>query len=190
MPASLTNLRLDLNTIPFVRARNFTKSNRQSGDIDWIVLHSMESQEKPGTARRVADWFAGPTSPPASAHFCIDPGNMVQCVRCEDVAWHAPGANLRGIGIEHAGRAAQSAEDWYDTFSMATLGRSILLAQALCRRYMIPADLVDPIGLIRGQRGITTHDFVSKAWKKSTHTDPGEHFPLAWYVARVAEGLA
>ena len=31
--------------------------------------------------------------------------------------FHAPGANHNGIGLEHAGYARQSAEDWADAFS-------------------------------------------------------------------------
>lgn len=187
MPTSAPRIHLDLNSIPFVKARNFTRSNRKS--IDLIVLHSMESQEKPGTARRVADWFAGPTAPQASAHFNVDAKEIVQCVRVEDVAWHAPGANANGIGIEHAGRAGQTAEEWADAYSMAMLERSVLLCAALCRRYDIPPVIVTPEALRLQGQGITTHAYVSQAFKKSTHWDPGPNFPLAWYVSRVAEEL-
>lgn len=149
----------------------------------------MESQEKPGTARRVADWFAGPTAPQASAHYCVDVAEIVQCVRLEDVAWHAPGANANGVGIEHAGRAAQSADEWADGYSMAMLERSILLCAAICRKYGLPAQYVGVDALRLGGQGITTHHDVSLAFRKSTHTDPGPHFPLPWYVSRVAQEL-
>lgn len=178
---------LDLSGIPFVRARNFTRSNRKA--VDLIVLHSMESQEKPGTARAVADWFAGVKAPPASAHYCVDAGAIVQCVRDEDIAWHAPGANSNGIGIEHAGRASQTLEDWMDTYSRLMLERSIGLCIALCKKWDIPPVIVTPEALRLQGQGITTHAYVSEAFKRSTHTDPGKNFPLAWYVSRVAEGL-
>lgn len=173
--------------VPFIEAAHFTPANRTR--VDWIVLHSMESSEKPGTARHVAEWFAGPDAPQASAHYCIDAGEVIQCVRDRDVAWHAPGANARGIGIEHAGRAAQTVVEWQDAFSMATLHRSVELCAALCRTWGIPARWVSAGGLLGDTRGITTHAEVSRAWRKSTHQDPGIIFPVQWYVERVASIL-
>ena len=171
-----------------IQAVHFTRATRTA--VDLLVLHSMESQEKPGTARNVARWFADPKrAPEASAHYCVDADETFQCVLDRDIAWHAPGVNSRAIGIEHAGRAAQSADEWADEYSMATLARSIELAADVCRRWSIPARFVDTEGLKRGDRGITTHAAVSAAFRKSTHTDPGPGFPLAWYVARVAARL-
>src|SRR3982750_3889302 len=97
---------MTVKTIPFVQARNFTRG--RSNHIDVLVIHTMESPEKPDTAESVANWFAGSTAPQASAHYCIDANSVVQCVQDGDVAWHAPGANHNGIGFEHAGRAAQT----------------------------------------------------------------------------------
>ena len=95
-----------VKTIPFVQAKNFTQG--PSNAIDVLVIHTMESPEKPDTAESVAHWFAGSTAPQASAHYCIDDNSIVQCVHDADVAWHAPGANHNGLGFEHAGRAAQT----------------------------------------------------------------------------------
>ena len=47
-------------TIPFVQARNYTRG--RSNPIDVIVIHTMESPEKPDTAESVANWFAGSTA--------------------------------------------------------------------------------------------------------------------------------
>jgi N-acetyl-anhydromuramyl-L-alanine amidase AmpD len=174
--------------LPFIEAAHFTPANRMS--LDWIVLHSMESSEKPGTARNVAFWFAGPKAPMASAHYLLDNVEVIQSVRDKDIAWHAPGANARGIGIEHAGRASQTFAEWQDAFSMAMLRRSIELCAVLCRTWGIPARSVDAAGLLAGERGLTTHAEVSRAWKKSSHWDPGPAFPLAWYVRSVAAILA
>src|SRR6476469_11249703 len=102
-------------TIPFAQARNYP--HHRSNPIDVIVIQTMESPEKPDTAESVAAWFAGSSAPQASAHYCIDANSVVECVRDTDVAWHAPGANHNGIGLEHAGRAAQSAADWNDEYS-------------------------------------------------------------------------
>lgn len=174
--------------VPFIRAAHFTVSPRK---IDLVVLHSMESPEKPGTARAVANWFAGPNAPQASAHYCVDADEVVQCVLAKDIAWAAPGANRNGIHIEHAGRAAQTADEWRDEFSMATLHRSIELTARLCKGLDIPAKFVDAAGLLVGGRGITTHAEVTRAYKTpGGHTDPGIGFPLLWYVDRVASILS
>jgi N-acetyl-anhydromuramyl-L-alanine amidase AmpD len=170
-------------TLPFVQARNFTKG--RSGSIDLVVIHTMEAPEKPTTAENVAAWFAGSSAPKASAHYCIDSDTIVQCVKDTDVAWHAPGANHDGIGIEHAGRAAQTAKDWSDAYSKAMLERSAQLTASLCKRYDIPVTWLRPADLLAGRRGITGHVDVSRAFKKSDHHDPGTGFPIERYLALV-----
>jgi N-acetyl-anhydromuramyl-L-alanine amidase AmpD len=174
--------------IAFVEARNFTHANRTA--VDWIVLHSMEAPESATTAEDVARWFAGPNAPRASAHYCVDVDSIVQCVRDEDVAWHAPGANSKGIGIEHAGYARQSFEEWRDAYSSTMLARSAALVARLCRKWNIPAEFVDRNGLLAGTRGITTHNEVTWAFHESTHTDPGPYFPIEDYVRDVRTRLA
>jgi N-acetyl-anhydromuramyl-L-alanine amidase AmpD len=172
--------------VNFVQARNFTRVSLRR--VDLIVIHSMESQEKPTTAESVASWFAGATAPRASAHFCIDSDSIVQCVKLGDVAWHAPGANHNGIGLEHAGRAAQTFDQWMDDYGRSMIELSARLSAWLCKRFDIPVEYILADELRRGEklRGITTHDDVSRAFKKSTHTDPGPGFPLEHYIRRVA----
>lgn len=171
----------------FIQAANYTKAGRTA--VDLLVLHTMENMEKPGAARNVALWFASAEAPQASAHYCIDAGEVIQCVKDEDIAWHAPGANRNGLGLEHAGRAAQSPAEWQDPFSEAALELSANLAADLCHKWKIPAVYVPSGALLKGARGITTHMDVSRAFRKSDHWDPGIGFPIDWYVKRVAELL-
>lgn len=178
----------DILSIPFVRARYFTASNGRK--IDLIVIHDMEAPETNDRAELVARWFSGATSPEASAHYCVDNNSIVQCVLDKDVAWHAPGANSNGIGIEHAGYAKQRAEEWRDEYSSAELALSARLTRQLCDKYQIPQEFVDSTGLKAGRRGITTHAAVSVAFKKSTHTDPGVNFPMAYYIDLVRQAGA
>src|SRR5207247_242561 len=124
-------------TIPFIQARNYTRG--RSNPIDVLVIHTMESPEKPDTAESVAHWFAGSTAPQASAHYCIDNNSTVQCVRDTDVAWHAPGANHNGLGFEHAGRAAQTPAEWKDPYSTQLLEVSAQIVAEKCKEYGIPA---------------------------------------------------
>ena len=183
---------------PMMQARNY----RAVGDrkIDYVVIHTMEHPEKPKTATAVAQWFAGPNAPRASAHFCIDDGEVVQCVKECDVAWAAPGTNHNGVHLEHAGYARQTPAEWSDVYSLTMLRRSAKLAAAICSRYNIPVVFVDAEGLLAGVRGITTHAEVSKACAlaktrcgpdnpffkaRTTHTDPGKHFPMVKYLQEI-----
>lgn len=159
---------------PFVQARNYTKASRKS--IDLLVIHTMEAPEKPDTAENVARWFAGPTAPQASAHYCIDADSIVQCVRDQDVAWHAPGANRNGLGFEHAGTARQTTADWSDDYSRRMLARSASLVAQKCRDYAIPAARLGAADLKAGKRGITGHVDCTQAFGGS-HVDPGPNFP-------------
>lgn len=172
-----------MNTPRFIQAKNFTiVANRP---IDLVVIHTMENAEKPGTAAQVAHWFAGAQAPRASAHYCLDATEVVQCVDEKHVAWAAPGANRQGIHLEHAGRAAQSDADWKDNFSRAMLENSAELCADICKRHSLPVVRLSPEDLLAGKRGICGHIDVTKAFKRSTHTDPGKNFPWNWYLALV-----
>lgn len=169
---------------PFSQARWLASTNGRA--IDLIVLHSMEAPEKGDTAEAVARYFANlPASRKSSCHFCVDVNSIVQCVRVQDVAYHAPGANHNGIGIEHAGYAGQSVTEWHDNYSRQMLVRSAALVAELCRQHKIPVQFVDAAGLRAGRRGITTHAQVSNAFRKSTHWDPGRNFPMQAFLALV-----
>jgi N-acetylmuramoyl-L-alanine amidase/Putative peptidoglycan binding domain len=172
---------------PFIAARNFTKG--RDAPIDVLVVHAMEAAERPDTAEAVARWFAGPHAPRASAHFCIDADSIVRCVRDDDVAWHAPGANHNGLGFEHAGYSAQTDADWDDSYSHAMLSRSARLVAAKCREYGIPPVWLFPADLLAGRRGITSHWNVTRAFRRSDHTDPGAAFPVERYVGLVRRAL-
>jgi hypothetical protein len=142
----------------------------------------MQHPEKPGTALEVAKWFAGSTAPRASAHKMIDPDQCVRSVPDIAVAWAAPGANNQGLHYEHPGYSEQSAAEWADPYSERTLRFSAHHAAHDCATYRIPIEYVDRNGLRAGRRGITTHNEVSQAFKKSDHWDPGPGFPIGHYI--------
>lgn len=171
-----------------ILARNYTPADRQA--VDLVVIHTMESPEKPGTAEGVAQWFAGPNAPQASAHYCIDSTTVVQTVHEKDVAWHAPGANHNGIGLEHAGFARQTPEEWADLYSDAMLHVSAGLCATICARWNIPVVWVDAEGLKAGLRGITSHAACTDAFSGGKgHWDPGPHFPIGHYLDMVRGGV-
>src|SRR5262249_5723922 len=154
---------------PFIQAKNFTAANRTA--IDVLVVHAMEAPDKPDTAENVANWFGGSTAPQASAHYCIDSNSIVQCVRDEDVAWHAPGANHNGLGFEHAGFSRFTPSDWDNAYNRAMLDLSAQLVADKCREFKIPVVWLSPSDLRAGKRGITSHNNVSLAFRRSDHTD-------------------
>jgi hypothetical protein len=155
--------------------------------INRIVIHSMEAPEKGDTAENVAHYLSN-TSVRASAHYCIDNDSIVQCVKEEDRAWHAP-PNPNSIGLEHAGYARQSPAEWKDSFSSAMLELSATFCASLCRKYNVPPVWLSALDLQSGKRGITSHYNVVLAWHKSDHTDPGGGFPSYQYCTRVQQLL-
>lgn len=173
--------------IPFVAAKHFTPADRVR--VDWIVFHTMEAPEKGSTAENVAAFFArGDVN--ASAHYNVDADSIVQSVPERVVAWHAAGANRYGIGVEHAGFARQTADEWADLYSSAMLARSAALVALLCVRWAIPPVLVDAAGLRSGLRGITTHKACTDAFSGGKgHWDPGPAWPGEAYVERVREAM-
>lgn len=178
---------LDHLVPPFIPAAHFTPANRpHSAPIDLIVIHTMEAPEKPKTARNVATWFAGPSAPQASAHYCIDDQEVILCVLECDVAWHAPGVNSRGIGLEHAGYASQTPEEWSDDYSNAVLERSARLAAGLARRFRIPIVKLSVGELAAGGRGFIGHVDATNAFSGGRgHSDPGPSFPYERYLELV-----
>jgi hypothetical protein len=175
-------------TIPYMEAVNWTRDvGPQPKHV--IVLHCMEWPESATSAEWCASFFAGKQGPPpqASAHYVVDDDSVICCVPPDRIAWHAPGANGNGIGIEHAGYARQSRAQWLDDYSLRMLSLSAELTAWLCRRFDIPMQFIVAEHLKRGGRGITTHAEVTKAYGKSTHLDPGPFFPLGDYLRFVVE---
>ena len=75
-------------------------------------------------------------------------------------------------------------------YSVSMLDRSTTLAADICKRYGIPVVWLNPADLLAGKRGITSHNNVSKAFKKGSHWDPGEGFPIELYLNAVRKKLA
>lgn len=173
--------------IPFVQARFYTATNGRQ--IDLIVIHDMQAPETGSSAEDCANFFAtmpGRTQAQgASAHYCVDADSAVQSVRDMDVAWHAPGANHQGIGIEQPGWANFATNEWLDAYGHAMLQRVAALTRELCDRYGIPILFLRAADLAAGKRGITTHFECSQAFG-GDHWDPGPGYPMATLLEHVA----
>jgi hypothetical protein len=109
----------------------------------------------------------------ASAHYVVrsSDGAVDQCVREQDVAWHAGNwdYNTRSIGIEHEG--------WVDQpsyFTTAMYHASAALAAAVCDKYGIPKDRNHIIGHVQVPG--------------TNHTDPGPNWDWVRYI-RLVNGV-
>jgi N-acetylmuramoyl-L-alanine amidase CwlA len=153
--------------------------------INRIVIHSTVSPCKAGQARKTADYFRS-SNARGSAHYATDPAEAVQIVFDSVIAWHAP-PNRHSIGVEMCEFPAPDKRRWRDAEHKAMFRVTVKLVAGLCVAYDVPPWYVGRLGLLAGRRGITTHADVSKAFKQSTHWDPGGWPRLAFMRAVRAE---
>jgi N-acetylmuramoyl-L-alanine amidase CwlA len=137
-----------------------------------IVLHSTVSPCRDGQAVATARFFAT-TDHPASAHYCVDPSKVVQCVGDHTVAYHC-GHNQDSIGVEMCDIPdPEDKRRWDDANHRAMEKRAANLVGRLCLVYGIRPRYVGKLGLLAGLRGVTTHAVMSDTFHQSTHWDPG-----------------
>lgn len=178
--------------IPFVQAKFYTPTNGRQ--IDLIVIHDMQMAETSSSAENCANFFAtmyGRTADQgASAHYCADNDSIVQCVRDMDVAWHAPGANHNGIGIEMPGWANFQTNEWLDDYGHAMLKNVAGLTRSKCDEYHVPQMFLRSVDLkVVRPRGITTHFECSQAYG-GDHWDPGPGYPMVPYFISLVQGTS
>lgn len=189
------NVAVSEGFIAFVLAKNFTplpdRIYPPERTVRVATIHTMEHPEKPTAAEDVALWIAGKNpkyaAPRASFHYAVDENSIVQCVREKDVAWHAPGVNHDGIGIELDGFASQNREQWDDAKSRLILLRASLLVADICVRYELPVEVLTREELLAGKKGLCGHKTVTDAYPgpQRTHWDPGPNFPWPEFLRRV-----
>lgn len=153
--------------------------------IQRIVVHSTVSPCVEGGARSIADYFKS-KSAGGSAHYVVDPGEVVQVTYDSVIAWHAP-PNPHSIGIEMCDMPALGVvgmRRWKDDEHKRMLVRTARLTAQLCLAYDVPARRLSVTGLRAGRHGICGHVDVSEAWHESTHWDPGA-FPWAAFIRLV-----
>ncbi|MCN9243793.1 N-acetylmuramoyl-L-alanine amidase [Streptomyces sp. RY43-2] len=144
---------------------NYTASDRPlSYPLDFVVIHVTQM-----TYAGTLGIFTNPQAK-VSAHYVVRSadGNVAQCVREHDIAWHAGNwdYNTRSVGIEHEG--------WVDRpeyFTDALYEESAKLTAAICERHAIPKDRAHIIGHIEVPG--------------SDHTDPGPNWNWRRYMRLV-----
>lgn len=152
---------------------------RPASALRLIVIHSTESD----SARSSAQYFQSPAASGATQVLLGEDG----CYRSVDdlrIPAGAPGANEDGLHVEIAGYAKWTTEQWYRN-APGALAQLPGVLRAWSDAYGIPLRYVDWQGLKRGERGVTTHADVTRAFSGgSGHMDPGKGFPLEDMLAR------
>ena len=155
---------------------------RSQTKIRYIVLHSTEG----GSAESVARYFARPDAG-GSANIVVDDRSCYRSLADTIIPWGAPPLNTFGFHVEQCGYAAWPRRRWL--LHRNTIRRAAYKAAQRVRWYGIPihvptaaeikreydaamADGRPPYG------GIVTHRLVDETFHESTHTDPGEGYPL------------
>lgn len=154
--------------------------------ISRIVVHSTVSPCEPGGAREIAAYFRSPKAG-GSAHYIVDPEEIVQSVYDDVVAWHAP-PNQHSLGFEMCDipgpvpddkpwsalwKAARRSWRWVKPNQRKMLRRTARAVARTALAYGVPIRFLSVRDLRAGQAGITTHANVSNAFNQSTHWDPG-----------------
>ncbi|WP_326815740.1 MULTISPECIES: N-acetylmuramoyl-L-alanine amidase [unclassified Streptomyces] len=146
-------------------AANYTASTRPSAyPVQYVIIHV--TQEIFSDAIGI---FQNPAKQ-VSAHYVVRSadGYIAQCVREQDIAWHAGNwdYNTCSVGIEHEGWVDQPAY-----FTNALYEQSALLTASVCDRYGIPKDRAHILG----------HAEVPG----TDHTDPGPNWDWVRYIRLV-----
>ncbi|MDN3025936.1 N-acetylmuramoyl-L-alanine amidase [Streptomyces sp. S.PB5] len=144
---------------------NYTPADRPtSHPLDLVIIHVTQT-----SYRKTLGVFRSPRKQ-VSAHYVVRSrdGNVAQCVREADIAWHAGNwdYNARSIGIEHEG--------WVDRpayFTDVLYEQSARLTADICAKYGIPTD----------RSRIIAHYEVPG----TDHTDPGPHWDWSRYMSLV-----
>ncbi|ETK36109.1 peptidoglycan recognition protein family protein [Microbispora sp. ATCC PTA-5024] len=143
--------------------------------VNRIVIHATVSPCTRGGAVAVAHFFQSPKTG-GSAHYVVDPGEVVRCLPENVVAFHAP-PNTGSIGVELCDPQKGPSSRWGDVDHDAMLQQAARLVRQIAQRWDIPLRQLSVADVKAGKRGICGHVDVSKAFHKTDHTDPGSGFP-------------
>ena len=162
-------------------------SGQGNKPIRRVVVHSAVMPCQPGRARQLGQMnSSGSTG--GSWHYSVDPDATFQCSYDSYVCWHAP-PNSHSIGIEMADWPSKTPGRWLKSNQGKMLDRTARLVAQLCLAYDLPLVWLSVADLRAGKKGITVHANVSKAFRQSSHWDPGA-FPRYRFMRLVRKHAA
>lgn len=161
----------------FIQAR---QHGGTQSTVKRLVIHGTVTPCGHGWARNVANDFHT-TSRDASAHYVIDPGEIIQCLSESTVGYHAP-PNTGSLGFELCDPQKGSSARWRDADHEAMLRRAAALVRARAKHWSIPLIKLSAADLRAGRKGICGHADVSAAFGLTDHVDPGSGFPWAHFM--------
>lgn len=154
--------------------------------VDTIIIHTTE-----GSLSSAVSWFGMDHKPhgagPSSAHYVVGPdGEVVQCVAEGDCAYHAGNfaVNLRSIGIECAGRAADPA-----TWTPELLDALVELCAGIVKRHGVPIQRTSAGPGFAGHADVPDPSRPGRFGGAGGHTDPGRYFPWDDFLDRLTARL-
>jgi len=161
---------------------------RPASYIRSVVIHCTEGTSDEGAA---GYFHAGGTTahPAGSTQLVVDDDSCFRCLRDRTIPWGAPPLNSHGLHVEQAGFSAWSRDEWLQ--HRETIRRTAWHVAKWTRAYRIPRVFLEADDLARlgeSARGITTHNNVSLAFRQSSHTDPGPHYPFDLFM-RLVKGF-
>lgn len=169
--------------IPYIPAANWTRGGNLPPTR--VVMHCTVGPCRPGAARDVARYFQRPEVR-ASAHMVGDPAEVIRCVPDDGVAWHAP-PNTRSLGFELCDPLTTTADParWQDDNHQSMLRLASAVVRGWCDVHGIPVRFINEKQLLAGEKGITDHGTVARAWGLSDHWDVGPGFPWKQFLDMV-----
>jgi N-acetyl-anhydromuramyl-L-alanine amidase AmpD len=154
--------------------------------VDTVIIHTTE-----GSLSSAVSWFGQDHKPSgqgaSSAHYVVGKdGEVVQCVAEGDCAYHAGhfGVNLRSIGIECEGHAADPA-----TWTPELLEALLELCEGIVRRHGVPVQRTSAGPGFAGHADVPDPTRPGRFGGAGGHTDPGHHFPWIIFLDRLTARL-
>lgn len=169
----------------------------QSPMVKWLILHTSEQSgaEDPDDAEDIGLFLTKPGDRPtssggrygASYHAITDTDRIIPATEDHLVAFAAGGANRYGLHLVIPVRirprsdtdtdANTSRTRWLDPGSRPYITRAAEWLIDKSRQHDVPLQGITADQMADGVSGYCDHWTASRAFRKSTHTDVGPHFP-------------
>lgn len=152
-------------------------SPRSTSAIRLIIIHTTENA--PSTpAENVATYQINSQS--GSYHVLADRQKLLVENTDDWVAWQTGNkGNDVGLGLSFVARAAMTRAEWLQEEKIyGTITRAAWKVAEWSLTHGLPLAELTPADVRAGAKGITTHNVTRLAWGGTTHTDPGDGFPM------------